>query len=317
MTMLKTGRTKLPNRKYRPDNLRLEDRCTPTIGTMGVIALSPGIGGPGHLSIAGLIGESDATAAATLQVSYEVTDSQGHELAHGQLPVKPVLPELNVEGVSTTIPISLPAGSTETITLIATDVDSSMVAPSVATAHLYVSPNPHVNTVGVGITASDGSMYAGSGMGHISVKMVPGVGIFAAGAGSFQIASVQAPVDPAINASASGAFHFSLTSYGRLTLNAQGQATFNEGTFAGDAMATQGVSVHAKAGISVVAQAGAFISVHAHGALGLQLYDHTTNPTHTLMITGGATASIGFYADTTGHFKLQTAGNIRLFGYYR
>jgi hypothetical protein len=308
---------KAASRRFVPSAFALEYRCTPSVASVTAVGLTPGPGGPGHVSIEGLIGESSNAAGASLSVSYEVTDSHGDVLASGPLTVQPVFPNFDIFAGGVVIALSLPRGSTETISVSATDADSQV--PLTATASLYVSPKVGITTLGLGITASNGDTYAGSGQGHVALTQTPHGGFLAKGVASVHIAS--SPHNAyQLNASLTGAFVLGIGPAGNVGLSlSHGTAVFNYGTFAGDTAAGSGVSATMSGNLNIGLNAHtSTVTPHATGSIKFAAQIKSTSTTNSAPSTFTGTAhniALGVQIDSAGNFKLHLSGKMKVSGH--
>ena len=227
-------------RKFKPCCGSLEERCTMTVNTLSVAGFTAGPGGANTVFIGGVVDESSSTSARCLPVSYKVTDVQGNVLAGGPLTLTPTAPGSLNFGYGTTIPLSVTPGNVETITVSATDADS-MGVPTTSVANLYVSTIRGVNTLGFGLTASNGDLFGGSGQGKIAVTQSATRGLVAKGKASLQIGS-----NPhnhlLLNSTANGPFKYVVDPLGDMSFSITcGKANYKIGAYAGAPLATGGL----------------------------------------------------------------------------
>jgi hypothetical protein len=307
---------KANNRKFKPYLGLLEDRVTPAVNSLSVTGLTPGTGGANTVSLGGVIDESNSISASTLSVSYAVTDGQGHLLASGPLKVNPAFPNSNSFSYQTSIPLSVPSGNIETITVSATDTDS-MGSPFSATANLYVSTVRGVSTLGFGSTASNGDRFGGSGQGRITVTQSTTKGLVAKGKASFQLGS-NPNNHTLINATANGPFQFGIDPLGNMTFKInRGRSNFKLGSYAGGPLAGGGIgglvtgnfslTRFADSSISAQSQGSAYLSVQIGGA------STTTSTANTVTVLSNK-IGIRFTRDSAGHMRFSLSGNSTING---
>jgi hypothetical protein len=307
---------KVGNRRFKPCLGTLEERFTPTVNSLSVAGLTPGMSGANTVSIGGVIAESNSISASTLSVSYKVSDSQGHVLTSGPLTVNPAFPNSNSFSYQSSIPLSVTPGNIETIAVSATD-SASMGVPIVATANLYVSTVRGVNTLGFGSTASNGDRFGGSGQGRIAVTQSTTKGLIAKGKASFQLGSN--PSNHAlINATANGPFVFGIDTLGNMTFKvSRGRASFKLGSYAGGPLAGGGLgglvagnfslTQFTDSSISAQAQGSAFLSAQIGGG-------STTTPTANTVTVVSHKLAMTFNRDSEGDLQFSLAGNSTING---
>ncbi len=313
-------------RRFLPERLLLEDRTTPVVQGIGVLGVTPGAGGAGNLSIAGVIDESSAASAATLTVSYEIKDSVGDVLASGNLTPRLLSSRLNLYGVSQTIPLALAPGSTETIMLVGADADSGGM-PLATAAQLVVSGKPHLTSLGLSYQTSSGDSYSGAGYGHLSIVHQPSGGFVARGDGIAYVAT--SPNNSNLwNATTKGYFTLGVGPLGNLGLHvSQGTTTFNYGSYAGDTTATGGIGAVLKGGLSIQTSGGTALTAHARGSLALSATFQDTQmpeapavaptpaPAPSTIQARAQNVALGIIVDTSGNFVLHLSGALKATGY--
>jgi hypothetical protein len=303
-------------RKFKPCLGLLEERVTPTVNSLSVAALTPGLGGASTVSIGGVIDESSSSAAATLSVKYTVTNGQGNVLASGPLTVNsPYLNSLSYSYLAT-IPRSVTPGNIETITVSATDTDS-MDVPLQTTANLYVSTVKAVSTLGFGSTASNGDKFGGSGQGKITVTQSTAKGLFAKGKASFQLGS-NSYNHALINGAASGPFQFSVNTLGAMSLKiTRGNTNFKLGSYAGGPVAGGGLGGVVSGNFTYTWFTNSSLTFQSQGSayLSAQLGGSTTTTTtaNTVSVLSNKLA-ISFLSDASGDLRFSVVGNSTISG---
>jgi len=309
-----------PRGKFRPELLSLEDRCTPTVNSLMVMGITPGLGGAGLLSIGGVLSDSHANdlANAGLTINYQVLDGQGSILDAGSLSASQALPHSSLLSFGKTIPVSVAPGNTETIVIQASDVDA-MWGTLTARATVYVSATRGLNSLGMGASEHDGDVYSGSGQGRISMVQGADGSFSARGTGSIRLAS-SPNNNNLMNATGSGRFNVSYDAAGDVSLALSGgKATLNYGTYAGDATATGGFTTTLTGNLKVTRLADASITGSARGNIGLSATmgrstAGTRNANPTTLSGRGCNVAINVKSDNQGHFRLGLTGRMRMRG---
>lgn len=307
---------KTAGRKFKPCCGTLEERCTMTVNTLSVAGFTAGPGGENTVFIGGVVDDSSSTSASALQVSYKVTNVQGNVLAAGPLTLTPTVPGSLNSGYGTTIPLSVTPGNIETITVSATDADS-MGVPTTSVANLYVSTVRGVNTLGFGLTASNGDLFGGSGQGKIAVTQSPSRGLIAKGKASFQIGSNPNNHLRLISA-VNGPFQFSVDPLGDMGLSiTRGKANYKIGAYAGAPLSTGGLGGVVSGNFSMTRYYDSSIVAQGQGSafLSFQVGGSTTTTVTANTVTALAhKMKIRINTDSTGHLNYTLVGSMTVTG---
>jgi hypothetical protein len=306
---------KLPSRKFKPGMALLEERCTPAVTAVSVFGVAPGLGGAPTVTIGGLVRESTAAAASTLTLNYTVTDSQGNLLASGPLTPQQVPPGTVAIPFNTTIPISVPRGNAETISVNATDSDS-MGVPLAATATLFISPSSNLSTLGVGSSQSNGDRFSGNGQGQFKPTQSATTGLVIKGNGIFKISSY--PHNQLqLFATMTSKFQFGIDPQGNVSLiSNKGRDVLNVGSYAGGPASGGGFSARLAGNLTMTRFANSTIRSQFKGSVGLSIQFASASATSAPSTVQGTGRNIAITVttDTTGNLTFNATGNVNLFG---
>jgi hypothetical protein len=303
-------------RNFKPSLSLLEERCTPTVNSLSVAGLTPGMGGSSSVSINGIVSDSNSVSASTLAIKYTVTDGQGNVLLSGPLTLNPAFPNSLSYSYQTTIARSVAPGNIETINVFAADSDS-MGVPLEASANLYVSTVRGTSTLGFGSTASNGDLFGGSGQGRMTVTQSTTKGLIVKGKASFQLGSNPSN-QGLITATANGPFQFGVDPSGTMSLKITGGKTnFKLGSYAGGPLSKGGLGGLVTGNFTYTRFIDSSINFKSQGStyFSAQIGGPTTTTTtaNTVNVLSNKIA-INFTRDSAGNLRFIMAGKSTING---
>ena len=307
---------KVSSRKFKPGITLLEERCTPAVTAVSVFGwLRASAEHPPLRLVGWCVNRAGPSAASTLKLNYTVTDSQGNILASGPLSPQQVPPGTVAIPFNTTIPISVPRGNAETISVNAADSDS-MGVPLAATATLFISPSSNLNTLGVGISQSNGDRFSGNGQGQFKPTQSATSGLVIKGNGVFRIASY--PHNQLqLLATMTSKFQFGIDPQGNVSLiSNKGRDVLNVGSYAGGPASGGGFSARLAGNLAMTRFANSTIRSQFKGSVGLSIQFASASASSTPSTVQGTSRNIAITVttDTTGDLTFNAVGNVNLFG---